>query len=78
MEFNFESFQMLLKIDFLHLSVLVNENNNNKYKTDECRFQTWKFSAFPRISAFFPILEFFPRFFMQFFFIFIFLFLFIF
>ena len=26
-------------------------------------FQTWKFSAFPRISAFFPILEFFPRFF---------------
>ena len=25
--------------------------------------QAWKFSAFPRISAFFPILEFFPRFF---------------
>ena len=27
------------------------------------KYQAWKFSAFPRISAFFPILEFFPRFF---------------
>ena len=34
-----------------------------RFRNVVTRLQAWKFSAFPRISAFFPILEFFPPFF---------------